>query len=253
MKKILCLVATALIGMGIGNVCAQNDFKGIVKYTIKSSGEIAVEVPADASFELLVKEDMMSANDQACQYFQGPFCKYMIVNGLKVTTANDYSQLLAYLNAQGESLATYTGDGKMIVNRTFTQDDVDSLTIPCTEGFYIEYVDGQTKEVAGRTTKLAKMHMFDDEGKDHVMQIWYDETMGPKYNFFLYGIKGMPMEFTQVLGEGKAITISATEVKKGKVKDVDFLMPDGYKAVTHEEMQTFSSELQEVMKYLQDE
>lgn len=253
MKKILCLVVMALIGMSMSNIHAQNDFKGIIKYTIKSSGEMTVDIPADASFELRVMGEMMYANDQACQYLQGPFCKSLTVNGLKVTTANDYSQLLAYISAQGESLATYTGDGKMIINQTFTQNDVDSLTIPCTEGFYIEYVDGQNKEVADRTAKLAKLHMFDEEGKDHVMQIWYDETMGPKYNFFLYGIKGMPLEFTQSLSEGKAITISAVEVKKGKVKDVDFLMPDGYKVVTDEEMETFVSELQEVMKYLQDE
>ncbi len=253
MKKILFFVTVALISMGIGNVYAQNDFKGIVKYTIKSSGEMTVDIPADASFELRVMDDMMYANDQACQYFQGPFCKSLTVNGLQVTTAEDYSQLLTYIDAQGESLATYTGDGKMIVSQTFTQQDVDSLTIPVTEGFYIEYIDGQTKEVAGRTAKLAKMHMFDDDGTDHPMEIWYDETMGPKYNFFLYGIKGMPMEFTQNLGEGKAITICAVEVKKGKVKEVDFLMPDGFKAVSDEERKTFASELQEVMKYMQDE
>lgn len=254
MKKFMTIVAAALLFAGAGNANAQNDFKGVVKYSVTSSGEMAIDIPAEmAEFELKVMGDKVYANEKAAALFGGGLVKSMTIDGLTMTSASDYSQILAYIAQAGEEMATYKGDGKMIYSQTYTQQDVDSLTIPCTEGFYIEYIDGQTKTIAGNTAKLAHLHMFGEDGEDHPIDVWYDESMGPKNNFLFYGIKGMPLEITLPQGEKKAITFTATEIKSGKVKDVDFLMPDGYKTTTKEEMSTFASELQEVMKYLQDE
>jgi hypothetical protein len=254
MKKIMTFVAAAFLCAGFVNVNAQNDFKGTIKYSVTSSGSMAVEIPADmAEFELKVMDNKVYANDKASRLFGGMMVKSMVVDGLKVTTASDYSQLLAYIAQSGEQMATYKGDGKIIFTHTYTKNDVDSLTIPCTEGFYIEYVKDQTKEIAGRSTKLAHMHMFGEDGTDNVINVWYDETMGPQNNFLFYGIKGMPMEITLPQGENKAITLTASDIKTGKVKDVDFLMPDGFTTMSQDDMKTFGNELQEVMKYLQDE
>ncbi len=251
MKKFFAMVAVALVC--IGTASAQNDFKGIVKYSVASSGEMAMDIPAElSSFELKVMGDKVYADQIAASILGGGMAQCMIVEGNKVTQAMDFSQFLAYIASAGESLATYTGDGKMLMQHEYTQQDIDSLTIPCTEGFYLEYVDGKTEKIAGRDAKLVRMHTFNDEGAENVIDIWYDETMGPANNFILYGVKGMPLRLTQNMGDGQALTITATEVTKGKVKEVDFLLPSGFKAVSDEEMKTFFSELQEVMQYLQE-
>ncbi len=251
MKKLFAMVAAAILFLGTAS--AQNDFKGIVKYSVASSGEVPMDIPAELStFELKVMGQQVYADQIAASLLGGGMSQCMIVDGNKVTNAMDFSQFLAYIASAGESLATYTGDGKMLMKHEYTQQDIDSLTIPVTEGFYLEYVDGQTEKIAGRDAKLVRMHTFGEEGEENIIDIWYDETMGPANNFILYGIKGMPMKLTQSMGEGKALTITATEVVKGKVKDVDFLLPSGFKTVSDEEMKTFFEELQEVMQYLQE-
>ncbi len=251
MKKIFAMVAIAM--MCIGTASAQNDFKGIVKYSVASSGEVPMDIPAEVStFELKVMGQKVYADQIAASLLGGGMSQCMIIDGNKVTNAMDFSQFLAYIASAGESLATYTGDGKMLVSDEATQQEIDSLTIPVTEGFYLEYVDGQTEKIAGREAKLVRMHTFGEEGEENIIEIWYDETMGPANNFILYGVKGMPLRLTQNMGEGKALTITATEVVKGKVKEVDFLLPSGFKAVTEEELKTFFTELQEVMQYLQE-
>ena len=58
----------------------------------------------------------------------------------------------------------------------------------------------------------------------------------PVINVLFSGIKGMPLECTMDAGEGRAITYTATEVVKGKVKEADFLLPDGYETLGEEEL-----------------
>ena len=63
----------------------------------------------------------------------------------------------------------------------------------------------------------------------------------------------MPLQCTVEAGEGKAITYTATEVVKGKVKEADFLLPDGYDTLSEEELETLGTQLQEELELLQEE
>ncbi|MDO4217573.1 MAG: hypothetical protein Q4D03_05280 [Bacteroidales bacterium] len=252
MKRIFTVAALTVLMLGSLSVNAQNKFKGIVKYTISSTGEVPINIPAESSTaEIKVMGEQMVTS--SLLFTNSPMINRIIQDGRKVTVCQDLSMLLAYLAAKDIELTTYSGDGKIFVRHTYSQSDIDSLTIPVTEGYYIEYVAGETKKIAGHEAKLARLHMFDEEGKDNTLDIWYDDAIGPEVNNFAQGVKGMPLEFTQNLGEGRAITVSATEIVKGKVKDVDFLMPAGFKEMDKETQERFNEELSEEMKYLQDE
>ncbi|MBR1793479.1 MAG: hypothetical protein IJ764_07575 [Bacteroidales bacterium] len=250
MKKIIILAAL-LMSASLA-LMAQNKFKGIVKYKVESSGEVAFQVPAEAA----TAEIMVSGSDlftKSAIFMNSPFSECILVNGLTVTQCENYSQLLGYLRGNGSEF-TYQGDGKILMKHTYTQGDIDSVSIPDTESghFYLEYVDDATQEIAGVTAKKVIRHAFDAEGNDHPVEMWYTDEMGPKYNFLFLGIKGMPLMCKQDIGDGKAITYTAIQVIKGKVKEADFLLPDGYETLSPEALETLGTELQEELELLNE-
>ena len=176
----------------------------------------------------------------------------ILIDGHTQYSCMDLSMLIMYLQ-QSDVELSYTGSSKILATNTFSQNDIDSLTIPVTEGFYIEYVDGETKTIAGATAKKAVIHAFDDEGEDHQTVIWYNDEMGPDVNFLFNGVKGVALEYSLNLGEGKQLTLSATEIKKGKVKEVDMLLPAGYESLSDEAFKALWEEINEELKYLQEE
>ena len=147
----------------------------------------------------------------------------------------------------------YKGSAKILVNDELTQAQIDSLTIPVTEGFYIEYVAGETKTIAGKTAKKAIIHAFDEDEKDHPMTFWYSDEMGPEVNPIFNGLKGVALEYAMDLAEGRQITLTATEIKEGKVKEVDMLLPDGYETISEDQFKALFTQIQEELKYLQEE
>ena len=96
------------------------------------------------------------------------------------------------------------------------------------------------------------MHRYDEEGNDNPAICWYTTEIGPEYCLVLGAIKGFPLVYTQELGEGRAITYTATEIVKGKVKETDMLLPAGYKDASGEEFETFQREMQEAFELLGD-
>ena len=77
--------------------------------------------------------------------------------------------------------------------------------------------------------------------------------MGPEVNLLFNGIKGVAMEYSMDLGEGRQLTLTASEIKKGKVKEVDMLLPNGYEKLSEEEMQSLFKQISEEMEYLNEE
>ena len=241
MKRAFSLAAAVMFT--VSGIFAQNTFKGIVKYKIESTGATAMNIPEQiASAEVKVMGEQMYT--KSYMFTQGT---EVYVNGLKQTQCVDYSQIISYLVAQGFEFENYQGDGKFLIEQTFNATTFDSLEIKDTEPghFYFEYVDGETKEIAGQTTYKLIQHYFDDEGKETQIVMWYAKNIGPAYNVLFEGIKGMPLECTMNLGEGKAITYTATEVVSGKVKETDFLFPDGYNKPTKEDLEAFSTDMQD--------
>ncbi len=250
MKKIFAIAAAVLLSASM--LSAQNSFKGIVKYKVESTGQVAMTIPEEAATaEIKVSGDDMYT--KSAIFFQSPFSECVLVQNLTITRCENYGMLLSYLRSQGSEF-DYQGEGKLIIKNTAKPSDFDSLEIVDTEPghFYYEYTS-ETKEIAGVTAKKMVRHMYDEEGVDHPRVMWICEEIGPKINILFDGIKGMPLECTVEAGEGKAITYTATEVVKGKVKEADFLLPDGYDTLTEEELETLGTQLQEELELLQGE
>lgn len=243
MKK-LSILATVVLTVATLSVQAQNNFRGIVKYKCESTGTTSFQIPPEqANVELKVYDDQLLLGNT-------------VQNGYTVTTNADFSPYISYLAANDIELETYTGDGKFLIREKHTKAEADSLMIEDKEPghFYFEYPAGETQPMVGMTAKKAILHVFDeDTGEDNPVIFWYTDQIGPEYNFLFNGIKGVPLKFEQQLGDGKAITYTATDIVKGKVKDVDMLLPAGFKEASKEEYAKFMKELQEAVELLGDE
>lgn len=238
MKKVL--FATTLMLLGMGTLCAQNNFRGIVKYKIESTGKVAITIKPEQSTAEIKVYDNQILSGQTVQ------------TGFKVVQAADFSPYISYLAANDIELESYTGDGKFLIRDEISKDKLDSGYIVDKEPghYYYENVD-ETKEMLGFTAHKLIMHRYDEEGNDNPAICWYTTEIGPEYCLVLGAIKGFPLVYTQELGEGRAITYTATDIVKGKVKETDMLLPAGYKDASGEEFETFQRELQEAIELLE--
>lgn len=238
MKK--ALFATTLMLLGMGTLCAQNNFRGIVKYKIESTGKVAITIKPEQSTAEIKVYDNQILSGQTVQ------------TGFKVVQAADFSPYISYLAANDIELESYTGDGKFLIRDEISKEKLDSGYIVDKEPghYYYENVD-ETKEMLGFTAHKLIMHRYDEEGNDNPAICWYTTEIGPEYCLVLGAIKGFPLVYTQELGEGRAITYTATDIVKGKVKETDMLLPAGYKDASGEEFETFQRELQEAIELLE--
>ena len=214
MKKFF--VAAAMMLLTMSTLIAQNNFRGIVKYKVESTGKVDVQIkPEQSVFEIKVYDSKLMVGNT-------------IQNGLKTVAATDLSPIISYLAANGIELETYSGDGKILVREEANVDSLKSIEVKDEEPghYYYEYVD-ETQEMLGYTAKKLIVHSFDEEGHDNPSTCWYTTEIGPEYCLLMGRIKGFPMVFTQMLADGKAVTYTATEVVKGKVKEAEFFPPAG--------------------------
>jgi hypothetical protein len=238
MKKIF--VAAAMMLLAMSAVTAQNNFRGIVKFKVESTGKVDVQLkPEQTLFEIKVYDNKLMVNQT-------------IQNGLKTIVATDLSPIISYLAANGIELETYTGDGKILVRDEANVDSLKSIELKDEEPghFYYEYVD-ETQEMLGYTAKKLIVHSFDEEGQDNPSTCWYTTEIGPEYCLLMGQIKGFPLVYTQIGSEGRAITYTATEVVKGKVKETEFFPPAGYKDMTEEELDALGEEIQNAAELLE--
>lgn len=239
MKKFF--VAAAMMLLTMSTLIAQNNFRGIVKYKVESTGKVDVQIkPEQSVFEIKVYDSKLMVGNT-------------IQNGLKTVAATDLSPIISYLAANGIELETYSGDGKILVREEANVDSLKSIEVKDEEPghYYYEYVD-ETQEMLGYTAKKLIVHSFDEEGHDNPSTCWYTTEIGPEYCLLMGRIKGFPMVFTQMLADGKAVTYTATEVVKGKVKDVDMLLPAGFKEASEEEYSNFMKELKDAIELIEE-
>ena len=238
MKKIFITAAFMLLAMS--SLIAQNNFRGIVKFKVESTGKVDVQIkPEQSVFEIKVYDEKLMVNTT-------------IQNGLKTIAATDLSPIISYLAANGIELETYTGDGKILVRDEANVDSLKSIEVKDEEPghFYYEYVD-ETQEMLGYTAKKLIVHSFDEEGHDNPSTCWYTTEIGPQYCLLLGQVKGFPLVYTQIGSEGRAITYTATEVVKGKVKEAEFFPPAGYKDMSEEELEALGEEIQNAAELLE--
>lgn len=225
----------------VGALSAQNNFRGIVRYKIESTGKVAITIKPEQSTAEIKVYDNQILSGQTVQ------------TGFKIATAQDFSPYISYLAANDIELETYTGDGKFLIRDEIAKEKLDSGYIVDKEPghYYYENVD-ETQEMLGYTAHKLIMHRYDEEGNDNPAICWYTTEIGPEYCLVLGAIKGFPLVYTQELGEGRAITYTATEIVKGKVKETDMLLPAGYMDASGEEFETFQREMQEAFELLGD-
>ena len=248
MKKIMLVAALAVFA--VSGVMAQNKFKGTIVYSVTSTGEVPYTVPAEYSTaEVNVFDDKVLTS--SVLFTNSPLVTNVLVDGHAQYTCWDLSMLMMYLT-QNDVELDYAGSNKVMLKVEYTKDQIDSLTIPCTEGYYIEYAN-DTKTVAGKTAKKAIIHSFNDAGEDNPITMWYSDEMGPDVNFLFNGLRGVALEYSLNLGEGKQLTLTATEIKSGKVKAVDMLLPSGYDNISMEDFSSLMKEISEEMEYLQED
>ena len=88
---------------------------------------------------------------------------------------------------------------------------------------------------------------------DKGFDVWYTTEIGPEYDFVLcQGLKGFPLEFVQKVGEGKALSYKAVEITKGKVKDTDFMLPDGYDILDEKAFLSLMKDVQDASALMQE-
>ena len=245
------MLFAAFAVLSMGALTAQNTFKGTIIYKVESTGETAFQVPDQmATAELKVYDDKVLTSSKV--FTNSPMINSILIDGRKQYMCWDLSMIFMYLS-QNDVELDYQGSSKILAKSELTQAQIDSLTIPDDEGMYIEYVAGETKTIAGVTAKKAIIHVFGEEGDDHPIVVWYNDEMGPDVNLLFYGIRGIGLEYSTDLGEGRQLTLTATEVKKGKVKEVDMLLPSGYDTISDEDFKELFKQISEEMKYLQED
>ncbi|HOY30771.1 MAG TPA: hypothetical protein PKW80_02720 [Bacteroidales bacterium] len=224
MKK---AISAFVIIMTVGIVCglnsfAQKKFKGVVNYTIAYSGTID---PATAAQQPKLMILSIYENKQKMNIPMGP------VN-IDIITDGDNKTSTTLLDIMGEKKYY-----KM------TTEEIEKQISESPEPV-ITYKD-ETKTVAGYVCKKAEYSVTqDDETSTSV--VYYTEELGGEmlnYGGQFNKLKGVALEYVVTTPDGIITTFTATEVKKGKVKDTDFLIPDDYTELTAEEKEQMKQQL----------
>ncbi|HQP16906.1 MAG TPA: hypothetical protein PLB59_13170 [Bacteroidales bacterium] len=220
------IMSVALI-FGI-NSFAQKTFKGIITYTIAYSGNID---PATAAQQPKTMILSIYENKQKMNLPLGPI-------NIDVITDGD--------NKTSTTLIDMMGDKKFY---KITKEELDKKIaeepVPA-----IAYKD-ETKTIAGYVCKKAEYAVTKD-GETNTTVVYYTEELGNEnlnYGGQFHSLKGVPLEYVITTPDGIITTWTASEVKKGKVKETDFLIPDDYVELSAEEkeqmMKMFSGEGEE--------
>ncbi len=97
----------------------------------------------------------------------------------------------------------------------------------------INYIDNDTKTIAGYTCKKAEIWM--DEDEDEPLVLYYTEDLPSGTHREYKYVKGFPMEYT-IHNSGMSLTMSVASISKEKVPDAYFEVPEGYAIKSYEEL-----------------
>jgi GLPGLI family protein len=214
LKAILCVSVTLVMFTGQLSAQGAKSFKGSVVYTLTYTGNIDAATLAQQPKMITVS---ILDHKQKMNMSLGPVSIDVISDGDKkesITLIDMMGQKKYYKTAQAE-----------------IESEMAEAGAP-----EIKYSD-ETKTVAGYTCKKAEYTTKDKEGETNVTVIYYTEDLGSEalnYGTNFQGLKGFPLEYV-ITQKDIVTTFAATEVKKGKVKDTDFMIPSDYIELTAEE------------------
>ncbi len=212
---LILLVAILSIPNLVNAQKKAKDFSGTIEFALTYQGiDPAQEAQMPKALTML-----FSGNKSKTILDAGMYAMHTITDG-------DNDVVLIYLDFMGQKMAYKQTKAQIDSSKTNTVDPTVKLY-------------DETKVVAGMTCKKAEIITKDEETlEEHVTTVWYTDELGipEKANFASQtkGINGFPLETITKSGE-MTQTMTATAIKKGKIKATDFLLPADAKEMTLEE------------------
>ncbi len=221
MKKIISLtVIFLIIGMSHPLMAKKKQFQGKVTYTISYEGKKMDEAQAG-----MMPTTMM-------MYLGNGFVKNVLFTGM-----GKQSVIFDLKKKSKTSLIDMMGQ-QFAIESSYEEIQKEFEREPEVE---IEITD-ETKEIAGYNCKKIIIRVINDEGETSDEKFaWFtgDLNVSPNLNFsqkFFESVNGLLMEYQMDMGSGMMMKFTATEVEKKKIPSKDFIIPEGYKKVTREEL-----------------
>ncbi|MFA7139018.1 MAG: hypothetical protein WC151_10925 [Bacteroidales bacterium] len=217
-KQHTFIIASLLFFVAITTVTqAQKPFKGIVTYEISYPGMeldpmMQAQLPTLMTFTM---KDQMGKMEMATgMYTQGE-----IIDA-------DAKSLITFIEAMGQKFKIVM-DAEMVAEKkgSSPKPEITKTT--------------DKKEIAGYNCNMAQVAMTLENGQKIETDVYYTtELYSPAMDFNneFEGIGGFPFEYVMDMGQMK-MKFTVTTIKKGGVKDSDFVLPDDYQQVTEEQLQ----------------
>lgn len=207
MKIFLSIIIVTLMSVSV-NGYSQKHFEGVITYNIEYN-----DLPEEMKgFEtMLPQETVMKIKGENTRTEQN--------TGMGSTVSifsGDLGSTTTLMNMMGQKVAIKGGEKEAAEKQ---------------EELNIVYHD-ESKDIAGYKCKKATITI---QGEPIV--IYYTEEINTKQVSSQYkGLKGFPMEY-EVNNQGINMTMVVKEVKKEKISDSEFSIPDDYQLMTVEEFQ----------------
>ncbi|MDD4848935.1 MAG: DUF4412 domain-containing protein [Bacteroidales bacterium] len=213
MKKLL--ITSIFVLMGFMALQAQENFEGVIIFDLKID---ASELDPQTAAMMPKETTMYLSGNRICTQQKTAFTEQKVI-----VNANE-KMFWLLLSMMGQNMA---------IQSTFAEalEDVDDTQMP-----EFTYLD-EYKEIAGY--KCQKVVMKD--GENEVVSYLTNEIKGfenmyldnPQFN----KMKGFIME-AQTNTQGLSMTMTAREVKKEKVDEAVFAIPNNYQKMTMKEFQS---------------
>jgi len=216
MKKAIQLLLLAMAMMGVAKSFAQTGkgFEGKITCTIDIQG-----LPPEAAG--------MFAGSEMTLYIKGANSRSEMSMGMvsKTTSIVDQKTKTTVV------LMDMMGQKYMI--KSNPEDVKKAEASPAPE---IKYLN-DTKVIAGYNCKKAQIIMKDEKGAAHTIDIYYTDALPYYSQGDIYkGLKGFPMEYEMKQGQ-MTMKVTTTTISKEVVADSQFVIPEGYKETTAEQIQ----------------
>ena len=211
MKKLILKAAIAIAVVFVGANLNAQSFEG--KMTMKIEYE---EVPEEyeSYMSMFPKESRLYVKGKKTRIEQNT------MGGTNTTIMDsETGKGFMVMNAMGQKAAYELESGV---------EKKDTSKLPT-----VTYKE-ETKEIAGYKCKKAELKY---DGEEEPMTIWYTEEITGVYNpqYSGIGIKGSVLEYT-VAANGMVMTMTVSEIKKEKVSDDKFTVPEGYEVKPYSEL-----------------
>ncbi len=214
-------ISAFVIIMSISLICgmnsfAQKKFKGIINFTIAYSGTIDPATAASQPKAIILS---IYENKQKMNIPMGGY-------NIDIITDGDAKTQTTLMDIMGQKKYFKT-----------TTEEIEKKISENPEP-EIKYID-ETKTIAGYVCKKAE-YIEKTEDASVTTVVFYTEELGGEtlnYGGQFHKLKGVPLEYVVTTPDGIVTTFSAIEVKKGKVKETDFLIPSDYVELSPEEKQ----------------